>query len=79
MPFTRRDLGDAGGGGALLTNGDLYDLVDPRWDDLSYVYDAFAWDHCAAAISAALAGDAPDAAYSLADVPASKLAPRRSR
>ncbi|KAH8098158.1 hypothetical protein JL720_1086 [Aureococcus anophagefferens] len=74
-----RDLGDAGGGGALLTNGDLYDLVDPRRDDLSYVYDAFAWDHCAAAISAALAGDAPDAASSLADVPASKLAPRRSR
>lgn len=34
------------GSDKFYTNGDLYNLFDPRSPDLLYVYDHFDWDHC---------------------------------
>ena len=32
-----------------LTNVQLYDLMNPLYDKLPYIYDSFTWKHCAEA------------------------------
>uniref|UniRef100_UPI0039812771 hypothetical protein n=1 Tax=Salmonella sp. s58408 TaxID=3159701 RepID=UPI0039812771 len=31
-----------------ITNREMLEVFDPRFDSMNYVYDTFKWDHCAA-------------------------------
>jgi len=63
VPFHVKAMVDGNFTSTFLTNGELYWVAHPNTYQLSYIYDTFSWDHCAAQGWEFTAAATDDASY----------------